>query len=140
MSFDAYLNNRTIKSCFWSLWNRYLQLLLFKTLKQSITPVNKKIWINLVLKKQLQTWNGGKPKCRPFLHIFFTIEIYYKTSCSNMVDQEITQQNLQQTSENSMDIEKANTSLSRETGDNQESQSCISLLLILQMNLVLSKW
>lgn len=57
-----------------------------------------------------------------------------------MVDQEITQQNLQQTSENSMDIEKANTSLSRETGDNQESQSCISLLLILQMNLMLSKW
>ncbi len=56
-----------------------------------------------------------------------------------MVDQEITQQNLQQTSENSMDIEKANTSLSRETGDNQESQSCISLLLILQMNLMLSK-
>ena len=75
-----------------------------------------------------------------FLHIFFAIEIYYKTSCSNMVDQEITQQNLQQTSENSMDIEKANTSLSRETGDNQESQSCISLLLILQMNLMLSKW
>lgn len=57
-----------------------------------------------------------------------------------MVDQEITQQNLQQTSENSMDIEKANTSLSKETGDNQESQSCISLLLILQMNLMLSKW